>query len=125
VTAACGPDTVLRLRVTVAPARPPAPLPPEFAIGGAAMPHGQFMVKGAGCLAGSTVTFTADGLPPQATPAGAGGDYTALLDAGTLAVGDHEITAACPGPDGARLVRTATLTVVPPEAATATAKPTG
>jgi hypothetical protein len=124
VTARCGGSGPrLRLIVTVTPAKPPVPMPPDFAIAGGAVLHGQFVVKGAGCLAGTPVTFTVGDRSLGRTTADEVGAYTAVLSAGGLGVGDHRVTAACTGTDGKPLTRTATLTVVTPEATTGT-KPT-
>ncbi|HKD96768.1 MAG TPA: hypothetical protein VKB69_04110 [Micromonosporaceae bacterium] len=121
VTARCGDaGRTLRLAVTVTPARPPEPMPPDFAIGGSAVTGGQFVVKGAGCLAGAPVAFTTAGRALGSATADDVGGYTAVLSAGGLALGDHRVTATCTGTDGSPLTRTATLTVVAPDAATAT-----
>jgi hypothetical protein len=123
VTARCGRDLTVRLTVTVSPARPPVPMPPDFAVGGTAAAHNQFVVKGAGCRPGATVTFTAVGLAAQTAVTDDQGAYTAILSVGDLAVGIHQITASCLDRKGAALVLTAELTVVPADVATATAKP--
>jgi hypothetical protein len=118
VTASCpqadGKGLSQRVTVTVAARPSPELVRPDFAIAGSAILGGEFVVKGAGCAAGATVTFSTLRLTIGQVVADSDGAYAAVLSASGLSVGDHVITAACVDRSGNALTLTQTLAVTEP-----------
>jgi hypothetical protein len=89
--------------------------PADLEVGGAAVPGGVAVVKGAGCQKGSTVTFTLDDKTRLGTTTAydAEGLFIAELRIpAATPLGRHRLTAVCPAGDGKRLVQHARLPIV-------------
>ena len=91
--------------------------PTGIDVAGAAVPGGVAVVKGAGCKAGSAVTFTLDDKTRLGvTKAFAEGLFSAELRIpAATPLGRHQLTAVCTGGDGKRLVQHAKLLITKPE----------
>jgi hypothetical protein len=107
---------VQRLEVTVVEEH--EPLTATLALAGETTPGGEVVIKGAGCKAGTDVTFGLDAQTPLGVAtAGSDGAYSAIVTVpSSLPVGSHVLTAECAGVDGEPLELTASLVVIEPEA---------
>jgi hypothetical protein len=92
--------------------------PADLDVGGAAVPGGMAVVKGAGCQVGSTVRFTLDDkIGLGATTAYDAEDlfFAELRIPAATPLGRHQLTAVCTGGYGKRLVQHAKLPIVKTE----------
>jgi hypothetical protein len=129
LTAVCtggdGKRLVQHAKLLIGKPRPEPPPAPFFDVAedpeDPVAPGGVAVVKGAGCRAGSTVTFTLDDKTRLGvTKAYAGGPELAGLFDSELRIpaatplGEHKLTAVCTGRDGKRLVQHAKLPISKP-----------
>ncbi len=128
MTATCpgddGKELVQELPLTVTAAEEPIPLDPTLAAAGAATPGGVALVKGAGCRPDSVVLVALDTAAPVTATAGPEGGFLAEPKVPADArPGQLKVTATCTGYDGAELIQTASLEIVPPEPQPTETKP--